>query len=325
MTKAYVIHEYGGPEVMHWEDVQVGDPGPDEVRVRHKAVGVNFIDVYHRTGLYPLPTMPFTPGLEASGEVVAVGSGVGEFSVGDRVAYEGPPAGAYAQERLIPADRLVALPGDIPFEQAAAIMLKGMTARYLLYGCYDAGPGDVVLVHAAAGGVGQILVQWAKHKGADVIATVGSAAKAEIARDRGADLVINYDEEDFAARVLDVTGGDGVNAVYDGVGQATFMKSLDCLRTFGTMVSFGNASGPVEPFNIGLLAAKGSLFLTRPSLMTYTAKRRDLLEHARDLFDVVQKGAVVIPEPRALPLTEASRAHKELEARKTTGPTILIP
>ena len=325
MTKAYVIHEYGGPEVMHWEDVSVGDPGPDEVRVRHKAVGVNFIDVYHRTGLYPLPTMPFTPGLEASGVVVSVGAGVGEFGVGDRVAYEGPPAGAYAEERLIPADRLVALPDDIPFEQGAAMMLKGMTARYLLYGCYDAGPGDVVLVHAAAGGVGQILVQWAKHKGADVIATVGSPAKAEIARDRGADLVINYDEEDFAARVLDVTGGDGVNAVYDGVGQATFMKSLDCLRTFGTMVSFGNASGPVEPFNIGLLAAKGSLFLTRPSLMTYTAKRQDLLEHARDLFDVVQKGAVEIPVAQTRPLKEAPQAHADLEARKTMGATVLVP
>ena len=325
MAKAYVIHEYGGPEVMKWEDVQVGDPGPDEVRVRHKAVGVNFIDVYHRTGLYPLPIMPFTPGLEASGEVVAVGSGVSEFGVGDRVAYEGPPAGAYAEERLIPADRLVALPDDVSFEQAAAMMLKGMTARYLLYGCYDAGPGDVVLIHAAAGGVGQILVQWAKYKGADVIATVGSAAKAEIARDRGADLVINYDEEDFAGRVLDVTGGDGVNAVYDGVGQATFMKSLDCLRTFGTMVSFGNASGPVEPFNIGILAAKGSLFLTRPSLMTYTAKRRDLLEHARDLFDVVQKGAVEISVAQTRPLDEAPQAHTDLETRKTTGATVLVP
>lgn len=325
MTKAFVIHEYGGPEVMKWEDVEVGDPGPDEVRIRHKAVGLNYIDVYHRTGFYPLPSLPATPGLEGAGVVVSVGSQVTDLKPGDRVAYEGLPTGAYAEERLIPSDRLLALPESIDFEQAAGMMLKGMTARYLLYGCYDAGPGDVALVHAAAGGVGQILVQWAKHKGADVIATVGSAAKAEIARDRGADLVIDYNQEDFAERVLDVTGGDGVNVVYDGVGQATFMKSLDCLRTFGTMVSFGNASGAVEPFNINTLASKGSLFLTRPSLMTYTAKREDLLEHARDLFEVVEKGAVVVSVEQTRPLAEAPKAHTDLEARRTTGATVLIP
>ncbi|BBD07478.1 quinone oxidoreductase family protein [Desulfovibrio ferrophilus] len=324
MNKAYLIHEYGGPEVLKWEDVEVGDPGPGEVRIRHKAVGLNFIDVYHRTGLYPLPALPAVPGMEGAGVVEAVGKDVTEFKPGDRVAYAHPP-GAYSETRLIPEAKLVHLPGELSFEQGAAMMLKGMTARYLLYGCFNAMAGDVVLVHAAAGGVGQIVVQWAKDKGTNVIATVGSAEKAALATELGADHVINYQTEDFEVRVKEITGGKGVDAVYDGVGQATFMKSLDCLRPMGTMVSFGNASGPVEPFNIGLLATKGSLFLTRPSLMTYTATRDGLLAHARDLFEVVARGAVKISVGRTYPLVDAPQAHRDLVARKTTGSTILIP
>ncbi|WP_461209985.1 quinone oxidoreductase family protein [Desulfocurvus sp. DL9XJH121] len=325
MSKAFVIHEYGGPEVLSWEDVAVGRPGPGQARVRHKAVGLNFIDVYHRTGLYPLPSLPCVPGLEAAGVVLEVGPGVQGLKPGDRVAYAGVPPGAYAEERLIPADRLVRLPESISFEQAAAMMLKGMTARYLLYGCFNATAGNTVLVHAAAGGVGQILVQWAKDKGATVLATAGSPEKADVARALGADHVILYKDEDFAERVREITGGRGVDAVYDGVGRATFMKSLDCLRPLGLMVSFGNASGPVEPFDLGLLSAKGSLFLTRPSLMTYTARRADLLDHARDLFDVVERGAVRIDVGRTMPLAEAPRGHADLEARRTVGATVLVP
>ncbi|MBU1001502.1 MAG: quinone oxidoreductase [Proteobacteria bacterium] len=324
MTKAFVIHEYGGPEVLKWQDVEVGDPGPGEVRLRHKAVGLNFIDVYHRTGLYPLPALPAVPGMEGAGVVEAVGEDVTEFRAGDRVAYAHPP-GAYSEVRLIPAAKLVALPGALSFEQGAAMMLKGMTARYLLYGCYNALPGDVVLIHAGAGGVGQILVQWAKAKGVTVIATAGSVEKAALVTGLGAEHVINYQSEDFVARVKDITHGRGVHVVYDGVGQATFLKSLDCLRPLGTMVSFGNASGPVEPFNIGLLAAKGSLFLTRPSLMTYTATREGLLAHARDLFEVVARGVVKIAEGRTRPLVEAPQAQQEMEGRRTIGSTILIP
>ncbi len=325
MTKAIRIYETGGPEVMRWEDVDPGKPEPGEALVRHEAVGLNFIDVYHRTGLYPLPALPATPGMEGSGIVEAIGEGVAEVAVGDRVAYAGIPPGAYAEVRRIPAHRLVQLPEKISFQQGAAMMLQGMTARYLLRGCYDVKKGDTILIHAAAGGVGSIVCQWAKHLGATVIGTVGSPAKAELARAHGCDHPILYNDEDFTARTKEITGGNGVDVVYDSVGQATFMQSLDCLRPMGMMVSFGQASGSVPPLDLGELAARGSLFLTRPSLMAYTAARKDLLNHAGDLFEVVQSGAVKIEVNQTYPLAEAARAHRDLEARKTTGSTILIP
>ena len=325
MPKAIRMHKTGGPEVMVWEDYEPGKPGSGEALVRHEAVGVNFIDVYHRTGLYPLPSLPATPGMEGAGIVEAVGEGVTEVKTGDRVAYAALPPGAYAQARLIPAHRLVRLPESISFRQAAGMMLRGMTARYLLYGCYKVKRGDTLLVQAAAGGVGLILSQWAKFLGATVIGTVGSREKAELARAHGCDHTILYREEDFASRVREITGGRGVDVVYDSVGQATFMKSLDCLRPMGMMVSFGQSSGTVPPFDLGLLSAKGSLFLTRPTLMVYTAKREDLLAHAADLFEVVTRGAVKIEVRQTYPLAEASRAHRDMEARKTTGSTMLIP
>jgi len=325
MSKAIRIYETGGPEVLEWEDFDPGKPQAGEALVRHEAVGLNFIDVYHRTGLYPLPALPATPGLEGAGIVEQIGDGVSEVAVGDRVAYAGVPPGAYAEIRRIPAHRLVKLPDGISTQQGAAMMLQGMTARYLLRGCYDVKSGDTVLIHAAAGGVGSIACQWAKHRGATVIGTVGSPAKAEMARANGCDHPILYNDEDFAAKTKEITGGKGVDAVYDSVGQATFMKSLDCLRPMGMMVSFGQASGSVPAFDPSILAAKGSLFLTRPSLMAYTAKREDLLDHARDLFEVVQSGAVKIEIKQTYPLSEAARAHRDLEARKTTGSTILIP
>ena len=325
MTKAIRIYETGGPEVMRWEDVDPGKPEPGGALVRHEAVGLNFIDVYHRTGLYPLPALPATPGMEGSGIVEEIGEGVAEVAVGDRVAYAGIPPGAYAQVRRIPAHRLVQLPAKISFQQGAAMMLQGMTARYLLRGCYDVKKGDTILIHAAAGGVGSIVCQWAKHLGATVIGTVGSPAKAELARAHGCDHPILYNDEDFTARTKEITGGNGVDVVYDSVGQATFMQSLDCLRPMGMMVSFGQASGSVPPLDLGELAARGSLFLTRPSLMAYTAAREDLLNHAGDLFEVVQSGAVKIEINQTYPLAEVSRAHRDLEARKTTGSTILIP
>ncbi|MBW2338115.1 MAG: quinone oxidoreductase [Deltaproteobacteria bacterium] len=325
MTKAIRIYETGGPEVMRWEDVDPGKPEPGEALVRHEAVGLNFIDVYHRTGLYPLPALPATPGMEGSGIVEAIGEGVTEVAVGDRVAYAGIPPGAYAEVRRIPAHRLVQLPEKISFQQGAAMMLQGMTARYLLRGCYDVKKGDTILIHAAAGGVGSIVCQWAKHLGATVIGTVGSPAKAELARAHGCDHPILYNDEDFTARTKEITGGNGVDVVYDSVGQATFMQSLDCLRPMGMIVSFGQSSGSVPPLDLGELAARGSLFLTRPSLMAYTAAREDLLNHAGDLFEVVQSGAVKIEVNQTYPLAEAARAHRDLEARKTTGSTILIP
>ena len=325
MGKAIRIYETGGPEVMKWEDYDPGKPGAGEVRLRHEAVGLNFIDVYHRSGLYPLPALPAIPGMEGAGVVEEVGEGVDEFSPGDRVAYAGLPPGAYAESRLIPAHRLVKLPGSISTKQAAAMMLQGMTARYLLFGCYAVGKGDAILIHAAAGGVGQIVCQWAKHLGALVIGTAGSEEKAGVARAKGCDHPILYRKEDFVERVREITDGRGVDVVYDSVGQATFMKSLDCIRPMGTMVSFGQSSGPVEPLNTGILAAKGSLFLTRPSLMTYTEKREDLLAHARDLFDVVEKGEVKVEINQTYPLSEAARAHEELEGRKTKGSSVLLP
>jgi NADPH2:quinone reductase len=325
MPKAIRIHEYGGPEVLRWEDVEVGDPGPGQLRIRHGAIGLNYIDVYHRTGLYPLPSLPWTLGMEGAGRVEAVGEGVAEFQVGDRVAYASPPVGAYAEVRLIPADRVVALPTAIDDQTAAAMMLQGMTAQYLLRRTYRVQPDDAVLLHAAAGGVGLIASQWARQLGALVIGAVGSDEKAEIARAHGCHHAIVYTRENFVERVREITNGQGVAVVYDSVGQETFMGSLDCLRPLGMMVSFGNASGPVPAFEPGLLAAKGSLFLTRPSLMHYTAQRRDLVASAAELFDVVATGAVKIEVRQTYPLAETAQAHRDLEARKTTGSTVLLP
>ena len=325
MPKAIRIYETGGPDVMRWEAYDPGQPAAGEALVQHEAVGLNFIDVYHRNGTYSLPALPAIIGMEGAGIVEAVGEGVTEVAAGDRVAYAGLPPGAYAQARRIPAHRLVKVPEAISTRQAAAMMLQGMTARYLLRGCYNVKAGDTILIHAAAGGVGLIACQWAHHLGATVIGTVGSEEKAELARSHSCHHTILYNQEDFVERTREITGGKGVDVVYDSVGQATFMKSLDCLRPTGMMVSFGQSSGLVPPFDPGLLGAKGSLFLTRPSLMTYTAERDALLEHAQDLFEVVESGAVKIEIQQTYPLSEAARAHQNLEARKTTGSTILLP
>ncbi len=325
MVKAIRIHETGGPDVLKYEDVEVGDPGPDEVRLEQSACGLNYIDVYHRTGLYPLPALPSVIGMEAAGRVVAVGDGVSDLAVGDRVAYASPPLGAYAAERLIPAEKLVKLPDSIDDRTAAAMMLQGMTVEYLIRRTFRVEPGMTVLFHAAAGGVGLIACQWLKHLGVTMIGTVGSAEKAELARAHGCTHTINYREEDFVARVKELTDGQGVPVVYDSVGKDTFMGSLDCLAPRGMLVSFGNASGPVDSFNPGILSQKGSLYLTRPTLMTYTAKREDLLESARALFEVVESGAVKIEINQTYRLSETAQAHRDLEARKTTGSTILLP
>jgi len=325
MVKAIRIYEPGGPEVLLWEEYDPGQPGSGEVLLRQEAVGLNFIDVYNRTGLYPLPALPATPGLEGVGIVEAIGKDVTEVKVGDRVVYAGLPPGAYAEVRLIPAHRLVKLPVSISAQQGAAMMLKGMTARYLLHGCYRVKTGDTILIHAAAGGVGLIVCQWARHLGSTVIGTVGSPEKAELAQSFGCDYPILYAEEDFVSQVKEITQGRGVDVVYDSIGQSTFMKSLDCLRPMGMMVSFGQASGPIPSFDLGILAAKGSLFLTRPSLMAYTSKREDLLAHAQDLLEVVEKGVVKIEVKQSYPLSEAAQAHRDLENRKTSGSTILIP
>lgn len=324
MSKAIRFYQTGGPEVLQFEEVTLAAPAAGEVHLRQTAIGLNYIDVYHRTGLYPAD-LPATPGLEAAGEVISVGTGVTEVQPGDRVAYAGGPIGAYASERLIPAHRLVKLPPDISDQQAAAMMLQGMTAQYLLRRTYRVKKGETILIHAAAGGVGLIACQWAKHLGARVIGTVGSLAKAELARAHGCDETILYQEEDFVAQVRELTQGQGVAVVYDSVGRETFLKSLDCLSPMGMLVSFGQSSGAVESFNPGLLAAKGSLFLTRPSLMTYSAKRTDLLAGAAELFSAVQSGAVRIEVNQRYPLAEAAQAHSDLEARRTTGSTILLP
>lgn len=319
-----MIHETGGTEVLKWEPFEPGEPQAGEALVRHEAVGLNFIDIYHRTGLYPLPKLPAVIGMEGAGVVEAVGGGVVEVSVGDRVAYAGVPPGAYAERRRIPAHRLVKLPDEISTRQAAGMMLQGMTARYLLHGCYAVSAGDTVLIQAAAGGVGLIVCQWARHLGATVIGTVGSKEKAELAAANGCDHPIIYTETDFAEQVRRITGGNGVDVVYDSVGQATFMKSLDCLRPRGMMVSFGQSSGKIPPFDTGVLAAKGSLFLTRPSLMAYTESREDLLAHANDLFEVFLEGAVNIDIRQTYPLAEAARAHDDMENRRTTGSSVLL-
>jgi len=325
MAKAIRIYETGGPEVLRWEEYDPGRPKAGEVLLRHEAVGLNYIDVYHRKGLYPLPDLPTTPGMEGAGIVEAVGEGVTEVKVGDRVAYAGLPPGAYAENRIIPAHRLVKLPESISTELGSAMMLQGMTARYLLKGCCSVKAGDTILIHAAAGGVGTIVCQWAKYLGATVIGTVGSQQKAERARALGCDYPILYNETDFVSRVKEITDGKGVDVVYDSVGQTTFMKSLDCLRPLGMMVSFGQASGPIPPVDLGILAVKGSLFITRPTLMTYTAKREDLLAHARDLFEVVENGAVKIEINQRYRLSEVAQAHRDLENRRTAGSTVLIP
>lgn len=325
MTKAIKIHAPGGPEVLKWEEHQPGRPGPGEVRIIHEAIGLNFIDIYHRSGLYPLPAFPAVLGLEGAGRVDLVGEGVTEFSPGDRVAYAGVPPGAYAEVRCLPAHRLVRLPEGISSRTAAAMMLQGMTARYLLKGCFPVGSGTTLLVQAASGGVGSLLCQWARYLGATTIGTVGSRDKAEIARANGCTHTILYRDEDFETRVQEITGGRGVDVVYDSVGRTTFAKSLGCLRPMGVMVSFGQSSGPVPPLDLGVLAAKGSLFLTRPSLMHYTARRDDLLAHAQDLFDVVQAGAVKVNIGQEYALRDAATAHRDLEARDTTGSSILLP
>jgi NADPH2:quinone reductase len=324
MAKAIRIHKYGGPEVMSYEDVPTPQPKAGEVLIRQSAIGLNFIDVYHRTGLYPAASMPFTPGSEGAGEVIAVGEGVTEFKPGDRVAY-GMAAGAYAEERVVPAKALVKIPDGIDDDTAAAMMLKGLTAQYLLRRTFRVEPGQTILIHAAAGGVGLIASQWAKHLGCTVIGTVGSEEKAALARQNGCDHVILYRQEDFVARVKEITKGEGCEVVYDGVGKATFPASLDCLKPFGYFVSFGSASGPIDAFNIGILSQKGSLYATRPTLGTHVAKRETLLAMADDLFSVVKAGHVKIPVHSRVSLAQAADAHRALESRETTGATVLKP
>ncbi len=323
MTKAIRIHAYGGPDVMKWEDVPAPEPEPGEALVKQDAVGLNYIDVYFRTGLYKAPSLPVTIGMEGAGVVTGVGSGVTDVAVGDRVAYAGA-LGAYAMTRVIAADRLVKLPAGIDAKTGAAMMLQGMTAQYLIRRTYQVKAGDTIVVHAAAGGVGLILCQWARHLGATVIGVVSSDEKAALAHDHGAlHTVVGY--EKLVAEVKRVTGGSGVPVVYDSVGKETFNASLDSLAPRGLMVSYGSASGPVPPVDISILAAKGSLYLTRPSLATYTAKRADLMATANDLFDVVQKGVVKIEVNQTFPLQNAAEAHVALESRKTTGSTVLLP
>ncbi len=324
MPHAIRIHQAGGPEVLRWEEILVPAPAAGEATVRHAAVGLNFIDVYHRTGLYP-QVMPAGLGLEGAGVVEAVGEGVTDLQVGDRVAYAGGPVGAYAEVRNIPAHRLLKLPDTISCETAAAMMLQGLTAAYLLRKTYRVQPGDTVLIHAAAGGVGLIACQWAKALGATVLGTVGSAAKGELAKAHGCDHVIDYSTENFSQRVREITAGEGVAVVYDGVGKDTFAGSLDSLRPMGMMVAYGNASGPVPPLDLLLLSQKGSLFVTRPTLMNYTAKRADLEALGAELFEMVGSGRVRIEVNQRYALKDAELAHRDLEARRTTGSTILLP
>ncbi len=325
MTKAIVISQTGGPDVLEWRDHPVGDPGPGQVRIRHEAVGLNFIDVYFRTGLYPAPNgLPLVPGNEGAGHVMALGEGVSDLKVGDRIAYAGP-IGAYSEERVVPVANLVKVPDGVGLDTAAGMMLKGMTAEYLLRRTFPVKAGDVILFHAAAGGVGLIAGQWAKSLGASVIGTVGSDEKAELARAHGYDHVINYRTEDFVARVKDITDGRGVDVVYDSVGKDTFPGSLDCLRPRGLWASFGQSSGPIEPFNLGILAQKGSLFATRPTLFVYNAARADLEASAAALFDVVSRGIVRIEVNQRYALEDARVAHADLEGRRTTGTTVLLP
>jgi NADPH:quinone reductase len=324
MTGMVRVHEVGGPEVLRFEDADLGRPGAGQVRLRQTVVGLNFIDVYFRTGLYPAPGLPFTPGMEGAGVIEEVGEGVTDLRVGQRVAYAGP-IGAYAESRLAPAERLVPIPDDISDEQAAAMMLKGLTAHYLLRRTYRVEPGQTILFHAAAGGVGSIATQWARHLGVTVIGTVGSEAKADLARAQGCAHVIRYDQEDVVARVREITGGKKVPVVYDSVGKATFERSLDCLAPLGLLVSFGQSSGKIQPIDLGILSQKGSLYVTRPTLATYVAAREDLLAAAKELFEVVGSGAVRIEVNQRFPLRDAAEAHRALEGRRTTGSTVLLP
>ena len=325
MAHAIRFSKTGGPEVLQWEEVKVAQPGANEALVRHKAVGLNYIDTYHRTGLYPMP-LPSGIGLEAAGVVEAVGPGVTELKAGDRVAYANGPIGAYSELKVHPVDRLVKVPDGISFEQAASMMLQGLTVQYLLRRLHLVPKaGDTVLFHAAAGGIGLIACQWAKALGVNLIGTVSSEEKAKLAREHGAAHTIIYTKEDFQARVMEITGGKKVPIVYDSVGKDTFMKSLDCLQVRGLMVSFGNASGPVGPTDLGILSAKGSLYVTRPTLMSYTAKRDELVAAAKELFDMVLSGKVKVSPRQSYALKDAAQAHRDLEARKTTGSTVLIP
>jgi NADPH2:quinone reductase len=324
MTKAVRFHKTGGPEVLVYEDVQVGEPGEGQVRVRHSAIGLNFIDTYHRSGLYPLP-LPSGLGLEAAGVVEAVGKGVTHLAAGDRIAYAGGPPGAYSEARLAPAEKLVKIPTGIADQQAAAMMLKGLTVQYLIRRVYRVQKGETVLFHAAAGGVGLIACQWLKALGVTVIGTVGSDDKAKIAKAHGCDHAIVYTRENFVERVKEITGGRKVPVVFDSVGKDTFAGSLDCLQPRGLLAVFGNGSGPVAAFDLNLLAGKGSLYVTRPTLMTYTALREDLEAGAKELFDVVKSGKVKIEINQTYKLQDAAQAHRDLESRKTTGSTVLMP
>ena len=319
MVHGIRVHSVGGPDRLMWEEIQVGEPGPGEVRIKQHAAGLNFIDVYHRTGLYKLPSLPAVIGMEGAGEVAALGAGVTSFKVGDRVAYQGV-LGGYAEERLIAADRLVKLPDAISYQTAAAVMLQGMTVRALLRDVYDIGPGTTLLFHAAAGGVGLIACQWARALGATLIGTVSTDEKAELARANGAAHVIVTSRENFVQRVRELTGGKGCDVVYDSIGKDTYQGSLDCLRPRGLFVSFGNASGPVPPFELTLL--RGSLFVTRPSVMAYTATPKELQENAADLFSMIESGAIKVSVNQTFPLRDAARAHERLEARRTTGSTV---
>jgi NADPH2:quinone reductase len=323
MAKAIRYHKQGGPEVLQYDDVQVGDPGPGQVRVKHTAIGVNFVDTYQRSGLYPMP-LPSIAGNEAAGVVDAVGSGVSDLKAGERVAYTGLP-GSYCEIRLVPADRLVKLPQGISDEQAASMLLKGLTVHYLIFSTYKVQKGETVLWHAAAGGVGLIACQWLKALGVTVIGTAGSDEKCALAKAHGAEHVINYSKENFVERVNAITGGKKVPVVYDGVGKLTWEGSLDCLRPRGLIASFGNASGPVAPVNLGILSAKGSLYVTRPTLGTHIASRADLVERSNALFEIVKSGKVKIETTGRYKLADAAKAHRDLEGRKTTGSIILQP
>lgn len=325
MVRAIRIHAHGGPEALSFDTVTVGDPGPGQARIRHTAIGLNFVDVYYRTGLYNAPTpLPLVLGSEGVGIVEAVGEGVDDVAVGDRVGYAGP-MGSYSEARLIPADRLVKIPDDISDTLAASVLLKGMTARYLLKQTFPVGPESTILFHAAAGGVGSIACQWASSLGATVIGTAGSEEKVALAKSYGCTEVINYRREDFVSRVREITGGRKCDVVYDSVGRDTFPGSLDCLRPRGLFVSFGQSSGPLPPFDIAILNQKGSLFATRPSLFGYVSLRADLVANAEDLFDVLASGKVVLPEPETFPLAEAGAAQAALESRRTTGSVVLLP